>query len=555
MQPEGASPLLPLDDALKPLLGGLAIAAVVIAAVLAMVKQGKLMLLGGVVHKMPLPPTYEVSVRDIGFSFFPWIGFLPLALWAFAAPVWQRDDEGNAKVESVDLARMAVLLTVVFGWLAAVLFPAYLGKVRSIPLPLLAVMVGVWAVSAFRRPKYLPLWGVIAAALVLAVAQDFAMRPESLAFSHLLDHARYPADLKIKTIMRVFGIGLTVLFFLALAGPPKPIKGRWRPEKGHWITRIPGVIWVVRLVAKIVNLGAAAIDGIGALFRSIAGEGNRNYWIAAGGGALVFAGFCTLWFTPKLSLHMSNKALFQTYHRCKKQGEKLSQYRVSGRGAAYYNNGQVDEVRHTNDLFKMFSSAQRAFVLVPANYLGSIDQSARQRKIPYYVLDNSSSHYLILSNKLEGNCKKDENPLRELVLSKRPTPQHKVEINFENKVKLIGYDTDPKVGRRGSSFKLTLYFQVLKRVPANFGIFVHFDKPAARIHGDHKPLDGKYPTQYWVPGSYIKDPKVIDLPILTTSSGNYSIMMGFWQRSRRLKIVSGPNDGHNRARLGIFRVK
>ena len=255
-----------------------------------------------------------------------------------------------------------------------------------------------------------------------------------------------------------------------------------------------------------------------------------------------------------MSRHLSNKALFQTYQRCKAPGERLAQYQVAGRAAAYYNEGQVDQLQSQNELFGRLSAAQRAFVLLPSKQLGWLDQNARRRKIPYFVIDATSSRYLMVTNKLGGQCNADSNPLRELVLSKRPTPSKKVSASFENKVKLIGYDCPDEV-RAGGKLKITLYFEVLSRLPSGYKLFLHFDKPASRFHGDHEPLGGKYPTQYWLPGDYITDPHEIELPLLTTGAGVYTIYGGFWLGSKRLKVVEGPNDGVNRVKIGRVRVR
>lgn len=533
MVPEASTLLPPLGEAWRPLAVGLVAAAGLLAVLLASIKQGKVLLLGGVYHKVALPPTFDQALRDIGFGLFPWFAVAPLALWAFVAA--QRDD---GKGDGTAFAKLVLLLAVFFGYLADVLWPGFFGPLRFPALPLLLLAVGFWATEVYDRGEVRPFWGVVAAGLVLVVHQDFFMEPQSLAFAHLTEAARYPADLKIKVPIRVFGLALAALFFLTLSGPPRPIT----------------LVFRTRFIGGPLNWLAHQLDRIGGGLRALGGEGGRNYYLASAAGALLFAGWCSLWLTPQLSYHMSNKALFETYHHCAQKGERLAQYRVSGRGAAYYNNGQVDEIRSQADLFTKLRAPARVFVLLPSSYLGSIDQAARQQRVNYHVLDDRNSHYLIISNKLSGTCTEDKNPLRKLVLRTRPTPQKKAYVNWENKLELIGYDLPDSV-TRGGSFEIKLYFKVLQRLQPNYKIFIHFDKPASRFHGDHAPLGGKYPTQYWLPGDYIVDPHKIDIPILTTPSGNYSIMMGFWQGSRRYKIVKGPNDGVNRARIGTLRVR
>jgi hypothetical protein len=92
-------------------------------------------------------------------------------------------------------------------------------------------------------------------------------------------------------------------------------------------------------------------------------------------------------------------------------------------------------------------------------------------------------------------------------------------------------------------------------MPAGYKVFLHFDQPASRFHGDHEPLGGKYPTQYWLPGDYIVDTHEVEIPLITTPSGVYTIYMGFWLGEGRLKVVEGANDGVNRVQLGTLKVR
>jgi hypothetical protein len=296
------------------------------------------------------------------------------------------------------------------------------------------------------------------------------------------------------------------------------------------------------------------INRIGQMLCLIGGKRGERYIFGASTVALVFAGWCAFYLTPQLSLHLSNKGLFEIYHTCRADGEKLAQYQVPGRGAVYYNNGEVEELRSQDQLFQTLRDSNRWFVLVPSTQLAQLDQAARQAKVTYYVLDDRSSQFLILSNQLRGSCNKDLNPLRRYVLDHPPKVPKAISANFENKVKLLGYSVADEV-TRGGKFPITLYFQVLDKVPSGYKLFLHFDQPAARFHGDHEPLDGKFPTQYWLPGEYIIDTHEVEIPFITTSSGPYTIYMGFWRGEERLKVVAGPNDGSNRVPIGRIRVK
>ena len=96
-------------------------------------------------------------------------------------------------------------------------------------------------------------------------------------------------------------------------------------------------------------------------------------------------------------------------------------------------------------------------------------------------------------------------------------------------------------------------------LPGSYKVFVHFDGPGIRINGDHLPLDGKFPTQYWVTATYITDEHTVHPSDNNTGtappSGYYQLYMGLYMGAERLKIVSGPSDGDNRARIGGITVR
>ncbi len=528
-----------LGVAFKQALPGLGIALLIAAGLvglfLAILKNPTYMLLGAEWRKSMAPPTFETTFRDLGWGFFPWFGLVPLALGSFVLAQRGRTSERPPDA----FPKLLVLLLVVGGYILSSFWQGYMGSIRYPALPWLALGVGVLAADLWvTRRMVHRFWAVVAVGLVLVLQQDYLVRPDGLVFSHLPEAPTYPTELKLKNIMRVIGAIFAVLFFFSLGGVPTAVG------------EIKGDRWYHRLACRV----AGWLDMGGGLIRRLFDPAGHRVRAATAVVAIIFAGFCTFYLTPQLSLHLSNKALFGTFHKCKSGGELLAQYQVPGRGAAYYNNGQVEDVNDQQKLFELLNKKKRIFILVPAHQLAPIDKAARMQDIPYYVLDDRSSQYLILSNKLEGKCKVDHNPLRKLVLKKEPKIKTKIHANFDNKVALLGYEVDDPV-TRGGKFRLKLFFKVLGQMPSGYKIFIHFDQPANRFHGDHVPLGGKFPTEYWMPGDYIVDPHDIDIPIFTTPSGSYNMMMGFWLGSNRIKVIEGPNDGSDRVNMGTLRVR
>lgn len=525
-----------LQQCIVPLLGALAVAGVIIGALLLALGNTRYMLLGGEWRRMLAPPTFETTLRDIGWGFFPWIGLVPLALARFVLD--QREDPDKRSSEA--FPKLLVLLLVVGGYVLASFWQGYLGNLRYPALPWLAFGVGVLGAELMRRKEDVSrFWALAAVGLALVVHQDFFVKPDGLVFSHLLDTNKYPSELDLKYQVRAIGVLFAVLYFFSLGGIPRSLG------------KLSGTKWYGRAAAWV----GRKVDLIGAGLRFLLGpvSGQRMRWGVIG-AAIIFSGYCTYYLTPQLSLHLSNKALFGTFHNCKSGVESLAQYQVPGRGAAYYNDGQVEDVGGQDKLFELLRQDKRWFVLVPSHQLAPIDKAARQQNLAYYVLDDRSSQFLIISNKLEGKCNVDHNPLRRLVLDKPPKVKHPIKVNFDNKVELLGYEVDDVV-TRGGKFELKLFFKVLGEMPSGYKIFIHFDQPSSRFHGDHVPLGGKFPTEYWMPGDYIVDPHKVDIPLLTTSSGLYKMYMGFWLGENRIKVIEGPNDGSNRSPIGTLRVR
>jgi hypothetical protein len=526
---------------------GLTLAAVTaaIAASFALLENSKILLMGSVFRRAASPPTFDQPFRDLGWGTFATFALAPIALLALAAAVRASAEKRDRKAF---FAALVITLSVL-GYVLASIWPAYFETMRYPGLPWLAMGVGVVAYRLFRESQVHPIWGLAAAAIILVISQDYVVAPNSLAFSHLTESAKFPVELRFSLVVRLVGLALALSMFWALYGAPASVA----------TPRISGFFRFLSYpLAGIVYL----LNGVGLLLRGWGDLGRgaqqgkpatRGYWLTVVLLAAGFAFWCSWWLTPQLSLHMSNKALFETYHGCKHNKERLAQYMVTGRGATYYNNGQVDHVRGQGDLFKLLRNNDRAFVLIPSNQLAPIDRAARTEQVPYYVLDDRNSQYLIISNKLAGSCDKDLNPLRKWVVRTAPKMDRLVKASFENKVRLVGYDI-PREVSKGGKFRMTLYYHVLDSVPANYKVFVHFDTAGKRFHGDHEPLGGKYPTQYWLKGDYIIDHHDVELPLLTTPSGTYSIYMGFWLGSQRLKTVEG-GDTHNRINLGTIRIR
>jgi hypothetical protein len=444
--------------------------------------------------------TWDYFLKQVGFSFFP---LSALAPFAFGRLLFAQDPAGGRPA----FGKLLVTTWAGLAFFVATLWVWRYGDLRFPALPALALGVAVVIDELLERPGEADSLLGFGAGLVAAImARDLFLYPEYLATNHLLEAVKWPAAVKLAPLFVGFGLAFAALAFAAFA-----LRGAW---------------------ARVARLATYGLLGL----------------------TLIIAGSISYVVTPSLSHHFSQKVLFDHFKKLRQSGEPLAQYRVAGKGIAYYTRGEVKEIPAMTGLLDYLRDQRRVFVIVPAEELGRIDQQARAAQVAYYVVDDTSSRFLLLTNRLRPG-ERDKNALRSLVRQTPPTPQHAVAADFDGKVALLGYDI-PATISRGHNFTIKLHFHVKQKIPSGYKIFLHFDGPGTRFNGDHAPLDGKFPTQLWTPGDYITDPHEMMAERATTPKGTYTIWMGFWPggNGKRIPVTTGPNDGNNRVRLGTVTV-
>ncbi len=147
-------------------------------------------------------------------------------------------------------------------------------------------------------------------------------------------------------------------------------------------------------------------------------------------------------------------------------------------------------------------------------------------------------------------------------------------VNWDGKIKLLGWGMDQYAVTRGKKFVFTLYFKSLQPVSASNKIFLHIDRQGHRIHTDHWPLavskgkDGKhcigcFQTNHWMPGDIIVDSYERDVPF-GAPTGETEVFLGLYDpksNNKRMKVTAH-NDKvvqykgqGNRVRIGSFVVR
>jgi 4-amino-4-deoxy-L-arabinose transferase-like glycosyltransferase len=113
-------------------------------------------------------------------------------------------------------------------------------------------------------------------------------------------------------------------------------------------------------------------------------------------------------------------------------------------------------------------------------------------------------------------------------------PSHPMEVDWVEKIKLLGYDLERDTFQPGDSINLALYFQVLEELDDDYTFFAHLLGPehpesGSPLWGQHdsEPCQRAYPTSIWTPGEIVRDQLAIAIPE-DAPPGDYQLKVGFY---------------------------
>jgi 4-amino-4-deoxy-L-arabinose transferase-like glycosyltransferase len=507
---------------------GLALAIAVAAAALALAvalfpyRSGQTSwLLGGTPVLGGSPRTFDAVLRVVGFGLFPWGA---LALFALLAPLVDLGDEPPTEDRGRSFTALLPMFAGVFGLAAATLQLQLVGQARVAVLPAAVVALARVLADPPARPANRLLAFVVTIGTLL-ITRDLWLAPEELASVHLSSKVTWPPGLSIRPLVAAVGGAFAAALLARLALPPQ-------------------------------------IEGSGRLARLVAWAGRLSLPVLLVSGVALSAGLAH-GMVPALSRHLSQKALLDAFRSM--GGKTLALYRIpeGSRGAFEARGGpQLTDVGSLPELAQRFRADSRLFALVPRVDLAALDDAFAEASADYAVVDVSSSRFLLLAGRLPAG-RRDLNPLdrhrfrpRQAAHPPWEPPRLPASATYGNAVELLGADFPERV-RRPGSFPLVLHFRTLRRPPAGYKIFVHVQQPGALVHGDHSPLEGLFPTERWRPGDLLRDQYRVQVPLMTTSAGLYTIFVGFWPGGNsihRLPVTAGAHDGQDRVALGTIRI-
>lgn len=288
--------------------------------------------------------------------------------------------------------------------------------------------------------------------------------------------------------------------------------------------------------------------------------------VTAGGLGLMAITFAV--FLDDLDSEISSRAVLELYLEAADDDEKLWKYQVDEEPMHFYVR-QLEEIENRREFNELFESDERFFGLIPESDLAQVHSRVRRdHEVNLPILAAGGGMYLITNYLADGEV--DVNPLSDFILDEPDDDMIPllVEVDgeekhpeFDGQVEYLGYRLDRggegerAVYRWGDTMEITSYFKVNRRVPTSQEIFMHIDLSGNRLHGDHDPVDGLYPTNHWGVGDVIKDVHEVEIERFS-APGEYTIWTGFYRGDSRMSVTpEEAHDGQDRVDVATIEVR
>ncbi|MFB6350493.1 MAG: LTA synthase family protein, partial [Bradymonadaceae bacterium] len=149
----------------------------------------------------------------------------------------------------------------------------------------------------------------------------------------------------------------------------------------------------------------------------------------------------------------------------------------------------------------------------------------------------------------------DRSKLGEAVSETAPEPDHKLDIQYGDLARMIGYDLSATTAAPGEKVDLTMYFKAERDIPVGWKLFMHGVTGSGLHNFDHVPVDGLYPVGQWRRGEYIKDTYTVRVP-KGVSSGKLDLYVGLWHKSskKRAPVTAETEVDEDRAKVAGIEI-
>ncbi|MEI9939692.1 MAG: glycosyltransferase family 39 protein [Pseudomonadota bacterium] len=463
------------------------------------------LLLGSVVNRPHVLPTFDSVLLQLGHALFPWSAVLPVALGSLL-----REPPGVSESparEREAALRLLCLTTPVLALGAYGISAPVLGTMPFAAVSALAIAIALFVRDFERGAKVGRAMPMVACAFSILLLVDFKNFPEKGLSAFCVSDAHFPDSFRLAAD-RWLSAGTLIFcgaFFFLLQERSSHDDARFQASEYRVWPRVLRELWAGNLLFSLLVFEAAlvglwvlgllservlALDklemlgsaerswassaavalpvllalpllllavrdafrtlfdpelhrlfGTGALSRGLSGGLSRGQ-----AALLVCVGFglcLSLGYYPMLAAQISPKQVFDAYRQQAKPGEELGMLGAGAASATYYAGRSVPAFDTAAHAFDwLMASRDRRWLAIREADLGTLNALYRTRQDPPRNLPVlDSSSSEIVLVSNQLGQAENKNPLARYVLEQAPQPMHQLSANLGDKLDVLGWDT------------------------------------------------------------------------------------------------------------------
>ena len=136
--------------------------------------------------------------------------------------------------------------------------------------------------------------------------------------------------------------------------------------------------------------------------------------------------------------------------------------------------------------------------------------------------------------------------------------EHRVEVTFDGRLRLLGFDLPEQVWHPGDVVPVTLYWQATVSNQSGAKVFLHLYDANGTLgpQSDGWAFRGTRPPHTWYPGEVVIDPRPLALP-MNLQPGQYSLEVGLYNPDGVVRLPAyrdGVRQHEDRVRLTVIEV-
>jgi len=143
------------------------------------------------------------------------------------------------------------------------------------------------------------------------------------------------------------------------------------------------------------------------------------------------------------------------------------------------------------------------------------------------------------------------------LLAEVPAGAQRIQVDYEDEMRLLGYQFEGNQVRPGEALGVTLYWQGLKPMTRDFSVVVRIygrdDRPIGQV--DSFPGQGNYPTRAWQPGPVIPDRYLVPIAPDALTPAQAQVEVGVYRAYSLEPVQALDPQGQPLGRALIGRVR